>query len=149
MNKPNKRLCLISGVSFFAGAWVGIVALIVLFSLSQWSYGQRKQKIESFFYRTMHSIFEGTYDSDDGSVYPDALETIKEYEPRLGKKCKLFFTDSSGNSSEWVAFFPSGDYFYVYIGGKYKKLVIYRFDLLNWEESWSSTLYRIGERSGN
>lgn len=84
MNKPNKRLCLIAGVSFFAGCWVGCFALIMLFSLSQRNNSQRERKIGAFFYRTMNAIFEGTYNSNEGSVFPEALETIKEYEPRLG-----------------------------------------------------------------
>jgi len=113
MKKPNKRLCLISGVSFFAGAWVGCFALVALFSLSQWSYGQREKKIESFFYKTMISIFKGTYDSKEGSIYQDALEIINEYEPRLGKKCRLLFTDCSPDYTEGTVFFPSGDFFYV------------------------------------
>jgi hypothetical protein len=146
MNKPNKRLCLISGVSFFAGVWVGVVTMVILPMLFRHSSYQREQKIKVFFYKTMHAIFEGTYDSNEGSVYSVALETIKEYEPRLGKKCNLFINDSSPDYTEGVVFFPSGDYFYVYIGRKYKKLVIYRFDSLNWQENWSEILYRIGER---
>jgi hypothetical protein len=146
MNKPNKYLNLISGVSFFAGTWVGVFAMIILPMVLRTGSYQRKREISLFFYKTMHSIFEGTYDSNECSVYPDALKTIKEYESRLGKKCNLFINDSSPDYTEGVAFFPSGDYFYVYIGSRYKKLVIYRFDPLNWDEEWSETLYDIGER---
>ena len=134
MKKPNKRICLISGVSFFAGAWVGCFALIAFFSLSQRNAGQRQKEIKSFFNRTMNAIFEGTYDANEGFVYPEALATIKEYEPRLGMKCKLFFTDGSPDYNECTAFFPSGDYFYVLIDRKGKSWLINKFYLLNWGE---------------
>jgi hypothetical protein len=134
MKKPNKRICLISGISFFAGAWVGCFALMALFSLSQWNAGQRQKEVKSFFNKTMHAIFEGTYDPSECSVYSEALSTIKEYEPRLGKKCKLFITDSSLNYNECMAFFPSGDLFYVLIDRKGKNWVINKFYLLNWRE---------------
>jgi len=146
MNKPNKRLCLISAVSFFAGAWVGIFALIVLFNISQWNSNQRERKIEVFFYRTMNSIFKGTYDSKEGSVFTDALETIKEYEHRLGKKCKFFINDSSPDYTEGIAFFPSGDFFYVLIDRKGKSWVINRFYLLNWDERWGVKHYSVLEK---
>jgi hypothetical protein len=146
MKKPNKRICLVSGVSFFAGAWVGCFALIALFSLFQWNSGQRKKEVESFFYRTMNEIFDGTYDSNKGSVYSGALETIKEYEPKLGKKCYFFINDSSPDYTEGTAFLPSGDYFYVLIDRKGKSWVINKFYHLNWDEEWSETIHDIGER---
>jgi hypothetical protein len=146
MKKPNKRICLISGVSFFAGAWIGCFALKALFLLSQWNTDQREKEIRLFFYKTLHAIFEKTYDSNKGSVYPDVLKTIKEYESRLGKKCEFFINDSSSDYTEGTAFFPSGDFFYVLIDRKGKSWVINQFYRRNWGEGWHDTLHSIGVR---
>ena len=94
----------------------------------------------------MHAIFEGTYDSNKGSVYPDVLKTIKEYESLLGKKCEFFINDSSPDYTEGTAFFPSGDFFYVLINRKGKSWAINQFYHRNWGESWNDTLHSIGER---
>jgi len=142
MKWETKNLCLISAVSLFVGFWVGVILPMLLRPTSY----QRKQEISSFFYKTMHAIFEGTYDPNEGLVYSKVLKTIKEYEPRLGKKCKLFINDSSPDYTEGIAYFPSGDYFYVLIDRKYESWVINQFYHLNWDEEWSETLYRIGER---
>ena len=120
--------------------------MIALFSLFQWNSRQRKKEVESFFYRTMNEIFEGKYDPKEGSVFSEAFETIKEYEPRLGKKCKLLINDSSPDYTEGTALFPSGDLFYVLIDRKGKSWVINQFYHRNWGESWNDTLHSIGVR---
>ena len=146
MKKPSKRIFLISGISFFAGVWIGIFMMIILPILLQSGSYQREQKISSFFYKTMHAIFEGTYDPDEGSISPKPLKTIREYESRLGKKCEFFINDSSPDYTEGTAFFPSGDFFYVLIDRKGKSWVLNQFYHRNWEQSWNNTLHRIGER---
>jgi hypothetical protein len=87
----------------------------------------------------MHTLFEGTYDSDSGSVSPEVLKTFKEYESRLGDKCRLLIIDASPYYCEGTAFFPSGDCFYVKID-RGKHLVLDVFDLDDWDPFWRGVL---------
>jgi hypothetical protein len=153
MKRETKNLCLISVISFIVGA--AAVPLVVMalgaavgflgfFSANRQS---QKQQAEVSFYRTMNALFENKYDPNDGLVSPEALKTIQECKHQLGYKCELFFVDTSDTYHECIAFFPSGDYFYVSLSriGK-KKWIIQTFYQLDWDRQWNETLYRIGER---
>ena len=143
MNTSNKHLYLVSSISLAVGFILGFLFLALLQSSSH----QRERQVKSFFYKTMHAILEGTYNSDEGSVLPEALKTIIEYKHKLGNKCQLSIVDSSSDYCEGTVFFPSGDCFYVYLYPKGKRWVIMRFDLVEWERRWRNILhhYRIGE----
>lgn len=145
MNASNKRLCLVSAISFITGLVAGFLTLAVLLTLLQASSRQREREVESFFYKTMHAIFEGTYDSAEGSVSPKALKTIREYQPRLGNKCHLSIRDSSADYCEGLAFFPSGDCLYVFIDRRGKSWVIKTVDLQDWEGLWLLIVSHITE----
>ena len=145
MKKSNKRLCFLSAIPFIAGFTAGFFTMAVFFILLQSSSNQREKEVKSFFYRTMHAIFEGTYESDEGSVSPKALKIIREYEPRLGKKCRLFLVDNSADYCEGISVFPSGDCLYVFIDRRGKRWVIKTVDIDNWERIWRDKLQRFGE----
>ncbi len=82
MKRETKNLCIISAISFIAGATVGPFAMMVFFELVS---PNREQQAKAFFYRTMNMLFEGTYDPNEGSVSPQFMDEFKKYEPQLGK----------------------------------------------------------------
>jgi len=123
-------------ISFIAGTIFWPMALVLLSKLERPGLYQRKKEAYSFFYRTMNELFEGTYNSEEGSVSQDALETFKEYKAWLGGKCRLVIGDDSSGYFGGEAFFPSGDIFYVVIVRKDERMVLERFHPEDWERLW-------------
>ena len=110
MNKQLSSRYLTAIISFIIGIIIGIVALILLMAKvdAPRRYQQKREAI-SFFYSTMHALFEGTYNPEEGSVSEAFLEKFEEHKLQLGGKCKLFIIDSTPGYYECYVFFPSGD----------------------------------------
>ncbi len=143
MNKQLSSLYLTAIISFIVGIIIGIVAMILIIATvdAPRLYRQKREAV-SFFYSTMHALFEGTYNSEDGSVSPEALKKFREYEPQLGDKCRLFIVDSTPPGYyESLAFFPSGDIFDVVIRKTSQGLILDFFYPRDWEKFWRSVLY--------
>ncbi|MHC4593594.1 MAG: VanZ family protein [Planctomycetota bacterium] len=131
------RLCLTAAVAFIAGI---LVVPATLISLSKLKGPSLQQDACYFFYRTMHELFEGNYNPVEGSVSKDALETFKEYGPRLGDKCYLLINDYTYNAFVGKAFFPSGDMFHVVIVRIGEHFVLKRFNPGDWELHWKELM---------
>ena len=138
MNKSLFRLCLI----FIAGTVFIHIAIIAHKSYFATKQSQRQREAYTFFYKTMHEYFEGNYNFEEGSVSPEALETFKEYESRLGDKCRLFIGDDSSGYFGGIAFFPSGDSFYVVIDQIDNRMVLEMFHPEDWEKFWKDVIPR-------
>lgn len=149
MNKSVSRSCLITAlVSFVAG----ILLVSWAFYVVRWAESNReatrreRQRINAnaFFYRTMHALFEGTYNSEEGSVSQQALNTFKKYESTLGGKCWADIGDEESGYYWGMALFPSGDIFEVFILGDGKRFMLTSFDHEDWERLWRDALRRSG-----
>lgn len=138
----NRSFCLTTAVSFIAGIIFAPAAFMLLNQLRAPGRYRQKSEAVSFFYSTMHALFEGTYNSEDGSVSPEALKKFREYEPQLGDKCRLFIVDGTPPGYyESLAFFPSGDIFDVVIRKTSQGLILDVFYPRDWEKFWRSVLY--------
>jgi VanZ family protein len=87
------RLCFTIAVAFIAGILFVSATILSLNKFSGPSLQQQQKEALSFFYRTIHELFEGNYKHEEGTVSKDALETFNEHVSRLGNKCKLFIYD--------------------------------------------------------
>jgi hypothetical protein len=134
--------CITVALSFIAGVIFLPMALVLWSHLKGVpSRYQEKREAMSFFYHTMNSLFEGTYNPKEGSVSQEFLERLKEYEPQLGGKCKLFVVDSTHGYYECVAFFPSGNMFRLAVArrdGRWKLTALHPQD---WDRSWREILH--------
>ena len=142
MNKSNKTLCLISAisvVSFIVGVAVGPLAIGMFLELIFPRHSQEREA-KAFFYRTMYTLFEDTYNSEEGSVSPEFLNEFKKYEPQLGKKCRLYIIDSESGYYECFAFFPSGDVFGLQIVLVNDKWILYGFNRRDWDSFWKGVV---------
>lgn len=138
----NRSICLTAAVSFIAGIIFAPAAFMLLNQLRTPGRYRQKSEAVSFFYSTMHALFEGTYNPEDGSVSPEALKKFREYEPQLGDKCRLFIVDGTPPGYyESLAFFPSGDIFDVVIRKTSQGLILDVFYPRDWEKFWRSVLY--------
>ena len=142
MNKSLYRLCLTAAIAFIAGAVFVLIAIVVWKSHFEPNRSQRQREAYAFFYKTMHELFEGTFNPEEGSVSTDALETFKKYESRLGDKCRLFIGDDSSGYFGGIAFFPSGDSFYVVIVRMDEHMVLKMFNPEDWERFWMDVMPR-------
>jgi VanZ family protein len=155
--EPISQFCFTAATAFIAGVLVVPVASISLSILTGPSLFQRQQAARYFFYSTMCELFEGGYDPEEGSISENALETFREYRPRLGDKCSLSICNYPYNLSrqkvgyfDGAAFFPSGDSFQVLIVRTGSRFVIERFEHWDWDTIWSEVLsdaeryYRLG-----
>jgi hypothetical protein len=99
----------------------------------------------SFFYRTMHALFEGSYNPDRSAVSKEALQIFNEHGPRLGGKCQLFIYDSPERQKKGYffgpVFFPSGDMFVVRIERAGKRFVLKELSPWDWEEAWMELMH--------
>ena len=138
------RLCFTAAVAFIAGVLVLPVTLVSL-SIPKGPSLQQRQEARSFFYRTMYELFEGIYNPEEGSVSKDALETFKEYRPRLGDKCHLLLYNDPYGHFGGKAFFPSGDMFHVVIVQIGEHFVLKRFNLGDWEAVWMEATWVFSE----
>ena len=145
MNKSVSELCLTAVVSFV----VGIVLAALAFKILLWvesnsgSVRRKNQRIEaiSFCYRTMYALFEGTYNSEDGSISQKALSTFREYESKLGGRCCVYIGYGSSNFYHMgEVFFPSGDIFEVIIYQDGERFVLRDFTHQDWERLWHREL---------
>jgi len=140
MNKSLFRLYL---TAFIAGTVFIHIAIIAHKSYFATKQSQRQREAYAFFYRTMHEYFEGNYNFEEGSVSPEALETFKEYESRLGDKCRSIIGDDSSGYFGGLAFFPTGDIFYVVIVHMNDgRMVLEVFRPENWERLWKDVIPR-------
>ncbi len=142
MNKSVSRLCLTAAVAFIAGIIFAPMAFIALSKLKAPGRYQQQRDAVSFFYKTMHALFEGTYSAEEDWVSPDALKKFREYETQLGDKCELFIVDSTPGYYECVAFFASGDIFRLVIVRRGQNWVLDGFYSRDWERFWRDVLYR-------
>ena len=148
------RLCFTAAVAFIAGVLVLPVTLISLSILKGPSLQKQQKEANSFFYRTMHELFESNYNPEEGTVSKDALQTFKEYGPRLGNKCRLFIYDDwySRNKQKTgyfggPAFFPSGDVFDVGIERMGERFVLKKLRPGVWEPFWMEIMHNIEQHS--
>lgn len=147
--EPVSRLFFTAVIAFIAGIMVIPITLFSLNKLNGPSLKQQQKEASYFFYRTMHELFEGNYNPEEGSVSQDALDTFKEYESRLGGKCQLYIYDDwysqnrqkSGYFSGPV-FFPSGDRFDVGIEQIGKHFVLKKLSPVDWEPVWMEKLFK-------
>lgn len=150
MNKSVFALCLITAVvSFIAGLSLALLSYFV-FSLASLPDARaqlsRRTEANSFFYTTMHALFEGTYSPQDGSISQQALNTFREYESRLGDKCWAYIGDDSSGYHGGKAFFPSGDIFDLVIMRDGERLVLKYFTHEDWERLWRNSFrWYVGE----
>ncbi|MHC4167511.1 MAG: VanZ family protein [Planctomycetota bacterium] len=139
------RLCFTAAVAFFAGVLVLPVALVPLSMFIGPDLQEEQKEAYSFFYRTMHELFEGNYNSDKGTVSEEALLIFSEHGPRLGDKCQWFIYDSLERQRKGYffgpAFFPSGDMFVVRIERVGKRFTLKEFSPWDWEEAWMELLH--------
>ena len=142
MNKSLQRLCLTAAVAFVVGCLIGHAFYISIRINKAKEYGQPRIEATYFFYHTMISLFEGTYNPEEGSVSPAALERFEEYKPQLGGKCELFIVDSTPGYYECFALFPSGDIFSFALIQQDGRWELAGFIRQDWEKSWRETLYR-------
>ena len=138
MSRNTSRLCLISLAAFIAGACIEYFLIFFVMPnlmprLS--SRGWRKEAIP-FFYRTMNSLFEGTYNPEDGSIPKTFLEEYEERKDQLGGKCQLFVYDKTSDYYECYAYFPSGDVFSLVIAREKDRWVLEGFRHKDWEDFW-------------
>ncbi len=137
------RLCFTAVVAFIAGILFVPSTLFSLNKLSGPSLQQQQKEANYFFYRTMHALFEGTYNPEEGTVSKDALEIFKEHGPRFGDKCKLFIYDDWFSRNRQKAgffcgpvFFPSGDMYSVEIERMGEHFVLKKLSPADWEQDW-------------
>lgn len=142
MNKSLCQLCLTATIAFITGAVFVLIAIVVWKSHFEPNRPQRQREAYSFFYKKMHELFEGKFNPEEGSISTDALETFKEYKSRLGDKCRLFIGDDSSGYFDGIAFFPSGDCFYVVIVRIDDRMVLERFHPDDWERFWMDVMPR-------
>jgi len=159
MKRETRNLCIMSAFSFIVG--VAVVPLAVMtfgavLGFSGFFFTNRQsqeQQAKAFFYRTMNSIFEETYDPEEGSVSSQFMDAFKEYEAQLGKKCRLYIIDSHIDYYECFTFFPSGDVFSLVIALENENWILYGFNPWDWDSFWrdaiedAQRLYR--ETKGN
>jgi hypothetical protein len=142
MNKSLRQLFLTATLAFIAGAVFLLISIVALKSF-QPDRSRRQRKAYAFFYKTMHEFFEGNYNFEEGSVSSDALETLKRYESRLGDKCRLIIGDDSSGYFSGIAFFPTGDSFYVEIVRLSEERMLLRaFHPEDWERFWMEVMPR-------
>lgn len=143
MNWSLKHLFFLTGFTFIIGIVVGILAITIFMAhFKAPKRYQQKMEAISFFYRTMHDLFEGTYSNEGISISPEALKIFKEYEHRLGGKCDLIIYDSTPGYYECAAFFPSGDVFTIGIVLRDRRWLLGGFHHRDWQRFWSDILYR-------
>jgi len=123
-------------LAFIVGIVVGCGATVFLGVRLGLARSHQKREAVDFFYRTMNSLFQGTYNSEDGSISQQALDTFKEYQPRLGNKCQIFVVDRGGPYYDCVAFFPSGDFFNIVIHRKKGFWVLRELYHGDWDRFW-------------
>jgi len=140
MNNSNKRLLIISVVSFIAGVMIGLFTTVLFLKLISPNRYQQEQQAKAFFYRTMDALFAGTYNPKEGSVSPEFMNAFKKYEPQLEKKCRLYIFDSSSGHYECFAFFPSGDVFLLSIELINDRWILYGFHLIDWDKFWGDAV---------
>jgi hypothetical protein len=127
-------------ISFVLGIMAFPIAMTCLTRIEAPMWQQQEREAIFFFYRTMHSLFQAKYTSENGSISQQALETFGEYRDRLGSKCQLFVVDRMCDDYKAVAFFPSGDVFYVIIARQEGHWVLDWLYPGNWEDMWGSVL---------
>lgn len=140
MDRKISRLCLVSLVAFIAGAYFGyffglFVMPHLITKLFLLDRNIQKEAVP-FFYRTMNSLFEGTYNPEDGSIPEAFLEVFEESEDQLGGKCRLFVLDKKSGYYECFAYFPSGDVFSLVIVREKDRWVLEGFRHKDWEDFW-------------
>jgi hypothetical protein len=146
MKRETKNLCIISAISFIAGVAVVPLAVMTLgavvgfFGFFSTNRQSQELRAKAFFYRTMNAIFEDTYNSEEGSVSPEFMDTFKKYEPQLGKKCRLYIIDSHSDYYECFTFFPSGDVFSLQIELMNDKWKLYGFNPWDWDSFWRNAI---------
>jgi hypothetical protein len=95
----------------------------------------------AFFYRTANVLFEGTYNSEDGSISERALSRFRKHESNLGNKCYAEIYDNESGYHGGRVFFPSGDLFFVRITPHSEQdFVMTMFTQADWDDLWSSEL---------
>lgn len=136
-------LLLTAIVSFIGGIlfWPFYLALRTDFNAPR-KYSQRMEA-NSFFFGTMKALLEGSYSDEDSSISPEALETFREYESRLGGKCWADIREEESGYHWGMAIFPSGDVFEVIIFRKEDESFLLKcFDHQDWERLWRNALGR-------
>jgi hypothetical protein len=146
MKRETKNLCIVSAISFIVG--VAVIPLAVIASGAVVGFKgffftnriSQERQAKAFFYRTMNSLFEDTYNPEENSVSPEFLDSFKKYESRLGKKCRLYIIDSHSDYYECFTFFPSGDVFSLAIELRNDNWKLYGFNPWDWDSFWKYTI---------
>ena len=144
------QLLFLALVVFMAGIPVISTTILSLNKLNETNLLKQQKDVRKFFYNAMFKLLEGTYNPEEGVISQDALDTFKKYEHQLGGKCQLFISDDSysrrlqltGNFN-CIAFFPSGNIFYVKIVQIEKNLFLKSLTSGSWETEWMEIMREI------
>jgi VanZ family protein len=150
--EPASLLCFTAVVAFTAGALIGPAALFLVGRIGGPNLQQQQKHARHFFYKTMHELFEGTYNPEQGTVSQDAMDTFRKFESELGGKCQLFIYDDwySRNMQRngyfnGPAFFPSGDVFHVGLQRTNEHFVLKEFNPVEWDQGWEEEIHKSKE----
>lgn len=148
MKKSVLAPCVITAVvSFVAGLLVASIAWCLFMGFLRSASKpvrvriRENEQASAFFYRTVHALFEGTYNSEDGSISEHALNAFREIALNSGNKCYVKIYDNESGYHGGIGFFPSGDIFHVTITPHPEEdFVITDFNRWRWDDLWSSEL---------
>jgi hypothetical protein len=136
--------CLAIVFSFIVGIMFGPLILVLYSKIKAPGRYQQELEAKSFFYKTMHELFEDTDSHGKSTLSESVLNKFNEYKPQLGGKCALFIIDSTPGYYECYTFFPSGDIFSLAITQQDGRWKIEGFNLQDWDRLWKDRLSRYG-----
>ena len=104
---------------------------------------RENKQATAFFYRTASALFEGTYNSEDGSISEHALNKFRKNASNSGNKCYAEIYDNESGYHWGAVFFPSGDIFEVILMPHSEQgFVITEFAPMDWDNLWGFQLKR-------
>jgi hypothetical protein len=134
-------------VSFLAGCLVASIGCFLFVRFSQSASKPVRVRVRenkqatAFFYRTANALFEGTYNSEGGSIKEHALNAFRQVASKHGNKCYVKIYDNESGYHGGVVFFPSGHLSHITIMPRTEQdFVITDFAGMDWDFLWSSEL---------
>lgn len=136
-------------VSFVAGTLVASIGWCLFMGFLRGASKPVRMRIReteqatAFFYRTVHAIFEGTYNSEDRSMSEHSLNAFRKNASNSADKCYAKIYENESGYHGGVVFFPSGDIFHIMIMPHPEEdFVITEFARMDWDGLWSRELKR-------
>ncbi len=134
-------------VSFLAGClmasigWFVVMAFLTSASKPVRVRVRENKQATAFFYRTANALFEGTYNSEDGSIREHALSAFRQVASKHGNMCYVKIYDNESGYHGGVVFFPSGHLSHItMVPHTGQDFVITDFGGMGWDTLWSSEL---------